>query len=186
MTVLYRVFIERNDYTRGFQADFLYYYAALLLGALLPVLLANLGNSRLPGVAQPGRAAGGGTGTRGTALLRMSLIGVAAALSPLAVWLMIGDRPEAALLVGLAVGSLGVSRRAAWDEALLTSSLERLLAPTIALSAVQFTHLLAPLALRTRGQRLEILAGVTLVVLLGIAISAYWERKAHQSTALAS
>jgi hypothetical protein len=163
MMALYRVFVERNEYTRGFQADFLYYYAALLVGALLPALLAGLGTTRAA-LAPPN--------AWGPALMRMVLMGALAGLSPLAIWMLIGDRPEAALLVGLAIASLGVL-----GELHNSGSLPRLLAPTIALSAVQFTHLMTPLALRTRGQRLEILVGVTVAVLVGIVVTALWERK---------
>lgn len=164
---LYRVFVERNEYTRGFQADFLYYYAALLIGALLPALLAGLATSRRSATSN----------AWGAAFSRMALAGVLAGLAPLATWMLIGDRPEAALLVGLAVASLGVSGATPRDEASGAGALQRLLGPALALSAVQFTHLMAPLALRTRGQRLEILVGVTVAVLVGIGLTAWWEQK---------
>jgi hypothetical protein len=164
---LYRVFVERNEYTRGFQADFLYYYAALLIGALLPALLTGLATSRRSAT----------TSAWGAAFSRMALAGVLAGLAPLAVWMLIGDRPEAALLVGLGVAALGVSGTTATEEARGASALQRLLGPTLALSAVQFTHLMAPLALRTRGQRLEILVGVTVAVLVGIGLTTWWEQK---------
>lgn len=175
---LYRVFIERNDYTRGFQPDFLYYYTALLLGALLPTLLANMALGELSLARnQPRQNDGPERGrTVGSALLRMVLLGAVAGLSPLAVWMLVGDRPQAAMLVGLAVASLGVVGSSASAELPGSEPLQRLLIPTIALSAVQFTHLLAPLALRTRAQRLEILAGVTAAILLGIAVAGWWER----------
>jgi hypothetical protein len=47
----------------------------------------------------------------------------------------------------------------------------------IAVSAVQFTHLLLPLALRTRGQRLGVLAVVAAVALIAIAITAWRESR---------
>lgn len=182
--VLYRVFVERNDYTRGFQPDFLYYYTALLLGALLPTLLANLAVGQLSLARSQPLPVDGMEPRRtvGPALLRMGLLGAVAGLLPLAVWMLVGDRPQAAMLVGLAVAALGVVGTSASDELLGSDALQRLLIPTVALSAVQFTHLLAPLALRTRAQRLEILAGVTVAILLGIAVAGWWERRRPQAS----
>lgn len=182
MMVLYRVFVERHDYTRGFQADFLYYYAALLVGALLPALLAGLGTApKAVATSQASGASATFSSPWGPALLRMVLTGMIAGLSPLAVWMLIGDRPEAALVVGLAVASLGAIGLSPLDEFRGAGLLQRLLAPTIALSAVQFTHLVVPLALRTRAQRLEILAAVTVAIVLGIVFTAWWERQGHRA-----
>lgn len=181
---LYRVFVERNEYTRGFQSDFLYYYAALLVGALLPALLADLATSgRSATSTLPSDDTTLPPAPWGPALLRMALTGLLAGLAPLAVWMLIGDRPEAALLVGLAVAALGVAGTSPAEEFRGAGSLQRLLGPAMALSAVQFTHLLAPLALRTRGQRLEVLAGVTVAVLLGVALTAWWEQQGQRRSA---
>lgn len=184
MMVLYRVFVERNEYTRGFQADFLYYYAALLVGVLLPSLLAGVGSGQVPTLSPQASEPGSTPQSHwGAAFMRMVLVGVVAALVPLAVWMLFGDRPEAALLVGLAVASMGVIGPITPSLPRGYGALERLIVPTIALSAVQFTHLLVPLALRTRGQRLEILVGVTLAVLLGIILTAWWDRQSQRPLA---
>lgn len=170
LLALYRVFIERNEYTRGFQPDFLYYYVALVLGALLPALLAGVaGDTMVRGERADGRHAFSG-------VARVLLVGAASVSAPLAIWLLIGDRPAAALLVGLAVGAVTLLPRDGTERP-DRSRLWRLSALIMALSAVQFTHLLAPLALRTRGQRLSVLAVVAVIALLAVAVTAWQESR---------
>jgi hypothetical protein len=175
LLALYRMFTERNDYARGFQPDFLYYYVALALGALLPALLAGAADDSMPAADTP---PGGRTFS---ALARVLLVGAVSLALPLAVWLLIGDRPQAALLVGLTVGVALLASRDTLGGA-GQAPLWRLSAALIALSAVQFTHLLLPLALRTRGQRLGVLTAVAAVVLLALALTAWRESRLRAQT----
>lgn len=178
VVVLYRLFTERNDYTRGFQPDFHYYYVSLILGALLPSTFSGI---VIPAGPQS-RAATATTSAAGErsdypALLRGILVGAAAVLTPLITWMLVGDRPEAALVLGLALAVLWPVTRGVPAEA---ARVRNLVAPLMAMGAIQFTHLLAPLALRTRAQRLEILGGVTLAIVLGFC-AAYWLERRSQA-----
>lgn len=162
LATLYRVFAEHISYTRSPEPDFLYYYAALLGGALLPAVLASL--------------AGRGTGATSLSALLRGLLGVGLALAaPLAVWLLIGERPQAAFLLGLAVGvALLVVRPGVRSPA--ESTMVRLLPVGMALSALQLTILLQPLAMRTRWERIGVLGVVAVVALIAIATAAALER----------
>ncbi|MBI3909368.1 MAG: hypothetical protein HY320_00355 [Armatimonadetes bacterium] len=187
LLVLYRVFAERYDYRRGVEPDFFYYYAALILGALLPAFLGDsvrrwMHASAVPEPARPV-----------SSLLRIGLAGAGAALAPLALWLLVGERPQAAFLVGLAVGAgflLASDGAALQAEAAgspdVVGILIRLLSVGMALSAIQFTHLLAPLALRTRGERIGILAAIAAIALAWIAATAWRERRAGARPAVES
>jgi len=174
LLVIYRVFTERNDYSRGFQPDFLYYYVALVLGALLPALLAGLAEETM----SAGAAGADAPSARSafSALARVLLVGAVSLASPLALWLLVGDRPAAAMLVGLTVGAVMLAARDGASGS-VRAPIWRLSSTLIAVSAVQFTHLLLPLALRTRSQRLGVLAAVAVVVLLAIAATAWRESR---------
>ena len=168
VVVLYRMYEERNEYARGFRPDFLYYYVALVAGAVLPAALTEASSRGLTSATH--------TGTRpGSALARLLTVLGASLLAPLAVWLLLGDRPQSALLVGVAVGAAGL-----WG---FGRAIPRLSGTLMLLSAVQLTHLLTPLALRTRGQRLAILAAVALAVVLPLLVAAWRERSAPGTVA---
>lgn len=166
LLALYRLHVERNEYTRGFQPDFFYYHVALVLGAMLPALLAGAAAGTMPRE----------TRWSGSVLVRSLLVGGLSVAAPPAVWLLLGDRPQSALLMGLAVGAVLPTPRAQSGEE-GRAWLWRLSATTMALSAVQLTHLLTPLALRTRGQRLAILAVVAVVALAAAGIAAWSESR---------
>lgn len=167
----YRAFTELNEYTSGFQPDFLYFYVALVGGALLPALLAGSVFRWTP-------AAGGRVAAPG-ALVRVGLTGAAAALAPLAAWVLVGERPQAALLVGLAVGAgFLLSRQATGARVAGEAQLAGLAALAAAWSAVQFTRLLEPLALATRPQRITLLAVIGVIALVIIGVTAVLERRA--------
>jgi hypothetical protein len=165
LLALYRVFTEANAYTRGFQPDFLYYYLALALGGLAPLLLAGV----------MGRS-GSGTAASLPGFLRAGLAGLGALALPLAVWVLVGERPQAALVVGLGLGGAFILSRPTVEGA-QRLNLAGLLSLAAAWSAIQFTHLLAPLALRTRPQRVGILVAAGAVILLGLAFTAALERR---------
>lgn len=169
LIALYRVFTETNDYTRGFQPDFLYFYVALIAGALLPALLA-------------GSIFRGAEGVRPTgALARLGLAGAAAVIAPLAVWLLVGERPQAAMLVGLAVGAgFLLSRSVTGPRTAGEVTLSGLLALAMGWATVQFTFLLQPLALGTRGQRVTVLIVVGVVALFGVLLGGFLERSGSE------
>jgi hypothetical protein len=164
LATLYRVFAEHTNFSRTPEPDFLYYYVALVIGALLPTVLASLG----------GR---GGGGTAMPALLRGGVAVGLALAAPLAVWLLVGERPQAAFLLGLAVGvALLAARSLSTQVGAAEGTLARLLPVGMALSANQLTILLQPLAMRTRWERIGVLGGVAVVALAAIALAAALER----------
>jgi hypothetical protein len=161
---LYRVFTETTAYERGFQPDFLYFYVALIAGALLPALLST--------TAFRGAPVGTGPG-----LARVILAGAGAAVAPLALWLLVGERPQAAMLVGLAVGAgFLLSRQVTGTRTAGETSFAGLLALCAGWAAVQFTFLLNPLALGTRMQRVTALAVIGGVALVAVVATALLER----------
>jgi hypothetical protein len=153
LVLLYRVFTERTGYSKGLELDFIYYYVALIFGALLAPLLLQLsaGADRPEPVAR---------------LLRLGLMGALAALVPLMVWLLFGERAQAALVVGLAIGAVYLLAR---GTDIAGAEMGRTLSLGAALSAVQLTHLLGDAGDKTRMQRIIILAviGAVLAVWLG-------------------
>jgi hypothetical protein len=183
LVLLYRVFAESSDYRKSFEPDFLYYYVGLVAGAFVPQLLAASADRWMesaPAAADRRPV---------SALFRVLLAGAAAAAAPLAIWLLVGERPQAAFLVGLAVGAgflLGArgALRNADAAAGVTGgdggaerALARLLPVAMALAAIQLTDLLEPLSLRSRWERIGILAVVGVVVLLGVLGTALRERR---------
>jgi hypothetical protein len=172
LLLLYRVFEESVAYGGSPEPDFYYYHVALVLGALLPALL-------------PASAEGPGVGGAGT-LVRAGVAGLAAAVAPLVVWLLVGPRPQAALLVGVGLGAalLPLVRRPAPEGAMSTgaavASFGSLLGMAVLLSAVQFTFLLEPLALWTRLQRISLLAGIAAVLIVGIGAAAFLDRSVRR------
>ncbi|MFN3653210.1 MAG: hypothetical protein ACK47B_26815 [Armatimonadota bacterium] len=157
LLVLYRVFYETVSY--AVNPDYIYQHAALIAGALIPAALGVLAGR--PG-SYSGRSALGGA----------LLAGAGAAAIPLALWLVLGERPQASFVAGLAVGAgflIGL-------EQLPAGVIPRLTAFGMALTAVQFTHLLEPLTLVSRPQRIGILAGLTVLALLALAAAAWRER----------
>jgi hypothetical protein len=175
LATLYRVYVESNEYGKGFQPEFEYYYVALVLGALVPQLLAGgAGWTR-------GAAADGGPWPR---LLATGLRGAVAVLAPLAVWLLVGERPQAGFLVGLAVGVallLGSAGRTTVDAASAREGrLRNLLALAMACSAMQFTSLLQPLALRTRGDRIAILAALAVAAVAWAAVALWLDPRGRR------
>ncbi len=176
LVTLYRVFAERYDYRRTLEPDFLYYYVALAVGALLPALLA-------------GSAARRAFAGAGAAVSWLTLAGLAAVAAPLVLWVLLGERAQAAMLVGLPVGvgfalsGWGADRNPEGADGVPSGeagagSLAGLLALGTALSAVQLTHLLAPLAMRTRWERVGMLAAVGIVLVVWMVVSSVMERKA--------
>lgn len=169
LIALYRVFTETNAYTRGFQPDFLYFYVALVAGALLPALLAGSAfRTTAAGTSQPGAAG---------ALARLGLAGGTAVVAPLAVRVLVGERPQAAMLVGLAVGAgFLLSRQVTGARPAAETGLAGLLALLAGWVTIQFTHLLAPLAMGTRMQRITVLAVLGALGLVVVVVTALVER----------
>ncbi|HEU4753278.1 MAG TPA: hypothetical protein VFU47_09240, partial [Armatimonadota bacterium] len=163
LLALYRVYHEWTDLSDALEPERLYYFAALVLGALLPALLASLARSGL----RPGPL---------TMLLRVGLIGALAAVAPLAVWVLAGELTQPAFLVGLPVGVAFLLSR--WEpRAAAETTTARLLALLMACAAFQFTSLLEPIGLRTRTERVEILAAVAALALFWMASTAWLERR---------
>ncbi len=162
LVLLYRLYAERVGYTRGLEPDFLYYYAALILGAgLIPGLM-----QLLPDVERPPA----GVLPR---LLRTGLVGILAALAPLAVWLLFGERSQAALLVGLAIG-VGLQLT---SDAGPRAAAGRMLGIGAALSALQLTRLLGDFGTRTRAERVTSLLVVGLLLALWLGAVMLLERR---------
>lgn len=166
LLVLYRLFAESVAHETN--PDAFYQYAALIAGALVPSFLGGLLGSPTA-ETEPRRSAA-------AVLVRLGLAGLAAVLLPLALWLTMGERAQGSFLVGLGLG-IGVSMARGGEAAPGTRPLARLLAAAMALSAVQFTHLLEPLALLKRTERVGLLAVVAAVVLIGLAVAAWQERQ---------
>lgn len=171
LLAVYRVYTEINAYTSGFQPDFLYYYASLVAGALLPALLAGSVFRWAPAegalVSIPG------------AVVRAGLVGASAVLAPLLLWVLVGERPQAAFLVGLPVGAgFLLSRHVTGGRPAGELRLADLAALAAGWSAVQFTYLLTPLGLTSRPQRVVLLVAIGVVVLAVIGITAAMERRA--------
>jgi hypothetical protein len=170
LLAVYRIFTELNSYTSGFEPDLLYFYVALVAGALLPALLAGSAFRWTAGAAD--RTSVGG------AVVRMALVGAGAVLAPLIIWVLVGERPQAALLVGLAVGAgFLLSRQVAGERSAAELSLAGMASLAIAWSAVQFTAKLKPLALASRVQRIELLAAIGVVALIIIGLTAALESR---------
>jgi hypothetical protein len=157
LPVLYRVCEEWYEPAVRFQPEFFYYYVALVLGALLPSLIA-------------GAAAYRKAGSTPSVLLRVGLAGLAAAAAPLLLVFLVGDRPQAAFLVGLPVGIALLLARGAGSAA--EASLTRLLSLGMAYSAVQLTTFLTPFESATRMQRVTVL--LALGALGALAVAATW------------
>ena len=169
LVLLYRVYTERTGFSKGLELDFIYYYVALIFGALFAPLLLQL----LPS-ASADRAE---TTPR---LLRLGLMGALAASVPLGVWLLFGERAQAALVVGLAIGAVYQLARGTDD---LAAGLGRTLAIGAALSAMQLTNILGDAGDKTRGERIVILmvVGVLLAIWLG-AVILLEQRRGTRST----
>jgi hypothetical protein len=188
LPALYRIFSERNEHRGGLEPDFFYYYAALVLGALLPALLAGAATGLVRGRRLRERESEDSgvmvSAPAAAALARVTLAGLLAAAAPLAVWLLVGERPQAAFMVGLPVG-IALLAAAGADERQRQGGrdgererpLACLLALAMACSAAQLTHLLEPLAMRTRLERVGILAAVGVLALAGVAATFFWERR---------
>lgn len=170
LLAVYRIFTELNSYTSGFQPDFLYFYVALVAGALLPALLAGSAFRWTAGSSD--RTCVGG------AVVRVGLVGVGAVLAPLIIWVLVGERPQAALLVGLAVGAgFLLSRQVAGQRSAAELSLVGMASLAAAWSAVQFTSRLKPLALASRIQRIELLVAIGVIALIIIGVTAALESR---------
>ena len=169
LLTLYRVFEEGASYQKALEPQFFYYHAALLGGALVPTWLAGAAGWRLPGSAGVSSGAG---------LPRAALAGLASAVVPLAVWLLVGERPQAAFLIGLPLGTAvsGAMRGRSEGE----QSLARLLGMAAVLGAVQCTPLLVPLGIRSRWERIGILGVLGIVILVGIGAAALRERRSER------
>jgi hypothetical protein len=193
LVLLYRVFAQDSDYRRSLEPDFLYYYVALVLGALWPAFLAG---SLRRWMREAGPVPAGGDPAGATALpalLRAGLAGLAALTTPLALWLLVGERPQAAFLVGLAVGAGFLLAGPAASRTLGGGGVEaagaaerplaRLMSLGMALSAIQFTFLLSPLELRTRKERVLILAGVGIAALVWVGVTSVLDARRRKPLA---
>jgi hypothetical protein len=193
--VLYRVYVEVYEYHRGPEPDFYYYYVALVLGALLPPFIAR-SISRWMQESVPAETAEGvqnraiGEDRQLSALLRIGLAGLGAAVTPLLLWLLVGDRPLAGFLMGLPIGiallmaGLGMSgNREGAVEVGSVGTLTRLLAIGMALSANQFTELVKPIDLVSRSARVWALVAVGVVALVWIVAIAWRERRPVETAA---
>jgi hypothetical protein len=164
---LYRALAERGDAPRAVQPDFFYYHAAWLGGALLPAVLGGL-------------AARGASAAGAWAALWPATAGLLALLATGALWLTVGDLPLAAFVVGAGGGMLLLpALRHAEGPALAPAAL---LGPGMAVAALHAATLLAPLALRTRGERVLVLLGCAVLAVLALALTAALAR-APSSTA---
>jgi hypothetical protein len=173
---LYRVYEEKMSYTGGVRPDQLYYYVAFLVGALLPLFLANSLVDSMP-AAEEGAGADGERRLRTSALFRVCLAGFVAAVSPLLIWLLVGDRAQAAFVVGLPLAVVLTGALLRTHDAVAATRSALLLALGMSLSAIQLTPLIVPLGLRTRTQRVEILAVIAGLVILGMLVTAWRERR---------
>jgi hypothetical protein len=175
LMALYRVFQQKMVLQESFRPEDIYYYCSLIIGALLPLGLAGLATDRsvLPGnseIARPGVSA----------LLRVALVGLAAALAPLVVWLLVGERAQSAFVMGLVVAAALTMRPLRTGDPVMEPVLARLLTLCSAVTAIQLTALVEPLGDLTRRQRIEILAGLAGVVLLILAIAVFFERRCRR------
>jgi hypothetical protein len=176
LLALYRVHYERTSH--DLDTDVLYQLAALVAGALLPAFIGGSVARWMRESAPDGGAM--------TALARVGLAGLGAALIPLLFWVLMGAEAQAAFLVGLAMGAglLLAGWRAPGGAAASGDGVEHLLARLVAVgmawSAIQFTHLLEePMALRTRTERILLLVAVGAAALVWIAMTAAADRTAR-------
>jgi hypothetical protein len=156
LMLLARVYEQVNDARHEPSPELFYVYLALVFGVLLPGLLAN--------------CAGAAVATPTGALMRVGFAGLLAAAAPLLVWILLTERAQAALLVGLAGGMavlLGTRSERGSERAGGLAPAASLLAIAVAFSAVQFTRLLTPLALASRAERISIMMGAVAVAALG-------------------
>lgn len=184
LLAIYRIFKDRYGDGISTDPDSHYYYVAMILGAALPALLGGSVSQWMRDVWSGDSSVAGQSGTRSRALsviLRIGLAGLGALTAPLLVWILLSDVAQGAFLVGLAVGTafLLSGHLSGWSQGTGAPErcLARLLALGMALSAMQFTHLLEPLADLTRTQRIEILAAVAAVALVGVMLTALRERR---------
>ena len=104
-------------------------------------------------------------------------------------YFLVGERPQTAMLVGLAVGAgFLMSRALSGEEAAGERSMAGLLALGMGWAASQFTSLLQTedLELRTRGQRITVLVVVSVVVLVWMGVMAWLDRRAEDAPPAAS
>jgi hypothetical protein len=164
---LYRMYTETYAYRRGFEPDFLYYHVALLLGAAVPAILAaalERGRSHTPASRTAAAAC----------------TGAAAMLVPLSIAVLMFDRAQVGFLVGLPIGLalLAANWRPAFQRVNPTGAV--LLMSLAGLAAVQFTPLVAALALRPRWERAAVVLVFALLLALAAAVSAWRGRRAGQ------
>ena len=159
LLVLTRVFEESVRVEAGAVPERFYDYVAMVLGALLPLVLAGGGV----------KARGGGDGGM---VARLVVAGVLAVAAPLAVWVLLGSQSQAAMLVGLAIGTALLLVRSS-----ASPGTAGVIAAAMALSAIQFTALVEPLASWTRPQRIALLAAVGGIALVALLFSAWMDRK---------
>lgn len=171
LLALYRLFEEKSGYVSTLEPDFFYYHVALVLGALLPLLFARGLPAARAEAADP--AAKGGAAP---ALSAVGLAGAVAALAPLVLWVLLGARPQAALLVGVGIGAALLLALGPGAGIARTASLGNLLAMGALLAAAQFTFLVEPLAMWTRVQRIGLLAALGVAGLLWLGLTAALDR----------
>ena len=173
--VLYRVFQQKVVVQESFRPEEIYYYCSLIAGALLPLGLAGLAVDRPvlsdgPATIRPAASA----------LLRVGLVGLGAALAPLVVWLLVGERAQSAFVMGLAIAAALTMRPLRAGDPVIEPIMARLLTLCSAVTAIQLTALVEPLGDLTRRQRIEILAALAGVVLLILALAVFLERRRSQ------
>lgn len=175
LIALYRAFHEA--YAFRIRLEFLYEHLGLLLGAFLPALLAGASGSG---------GQGRGIAPASTSIVRVGMIGLAAAAAPLLVWVLVGSGSQAAFLVGLAIGSGFLLSRATGTGATVGApdcALAGLLSLGMAHSALQFTlQLQNRLEMLTRTQRIWVLVGAAGAAVLAAGLLAWLDRHAGRPT----
>lgn len=149
LTVLWRLTAQRFDETRGIGLHEQYLLVGLLLGGLLPRLAARL-----------------------TPLVSASATLLAV---PITLGLLYGAPALLALVLGLVAGQLWGTAEKKHDES--EPSPVALYALGVAGALAQLLGHLAPLASKTRLERLQLTGGTVLVWLVALGIGVIWARK---------
>ena len=159
LPALHRVYYERVSYT--FDPDSFYLLVSLAAGLLVPFLLGGCGR----GVAET------------------LVVGAWALAAPLLARVLVGDAGQAALVAGLVLAGVAapaIGAPVAGRSGTRSGHAPGLVAALGVLSAVQFTHLLEPLDLSTRSERVGILAGAAILAMLSQLLLARCSRSAPE------